>query len=370
MDSIFYSLRVIWACAKKDIRIALTERLFTIVSLFVPVTVLILMSLFAISGGKAPTAVVMLDQGPYAQAFYRSMDQAHSFMLTQTSTSEAARQISAGEIVAVVTIPADFDANLQKNQPVSVDVAINNLNTDFTNDIRRAIPLSITSFYASNFPNLVNITTHEIDAYPQDTDYIPYLAVSILVIALMIGGLLQSGPASAKEWESHTIKELLLSPADRWAITVGKMLGSILIGLGSALFALAILIFIVGIQPAHWIELIGYILLCLIIFNSLGVLFGTLIKQRMPVIALSMGTALPLFFISGAFGPISFQAAIIQWLAPLTPVYYLIVLCQHAFHNVYLNTLGIGLNTLILMTFALALVGLETLALNRSILPH
>jgi len=370
MDSFFYSLRVIWACAKKDVRTALTERLFTIVGLFVPVTVLILMSLFAISGGQAPTAVVMLDQGPYAQAFYQSMDHAHSFILKQTSAAEAARQLAAGEIVAVVTIPANFDASLQQNQPVSVDVAINNLNTDFTNDIRRAIPLSITSFYADDFPNLVNITTHEVDAYAQDTDYIPYLAVSILVIALMIGGLLQSGPASAKEWESHTIKELLLSPASRWAITTGKMLGSILVGLGSAVVVILVLIFIVGIKPAHWLELIGYILLCLIIFNSVGVLFGTLLKQRMPVIALSMGTALPLFFISGAFGPISFQTPIIQWLAPLSPAYYLIVLFQHSFHNFYLNTLSMGVNTLILVSFAVVMIGLESLALNRSILPH
>jgi hypothetical protein len=56
--------------------------------------------------------------------------------------------------VAVVTIPADFDTKVQQNQPVQIGVKINNLNTDFTNDIRRAIPLSITSFYAKAFPNL------------------------------------------------------------------------------------------------------------------------------------------------------------------------------------------------------------------------
>jgi hypothetical protein len=40
-----YTLRVIWACMKKDIKSALTERVFTIIGIFVPLNVLILLSL-------------------------------------------------------------------------------------------------------------------------------------------------------------------------------------------------------------------------------------------------------------------------------------------------------------------------------------
>jgi ABC-2 type transport system permease protein len=202
---IAYPLRVFWACARKDFQAALTDRLFTILGLFVPANVLILMSLFVLSGGKAPTAVVMQEGGPYAQAFYQAMSQAHSFRLQVSSAAEAERLMAAGQVVAVVTIPADFDAGIQEKLPVPVDVEINNLNTDFTNDIRRAIPLSITSFYAKAFPDLVSVTTRETDLYPQDTDYIPYLAVSILVIALMIGGMLQAGIASAKGFQSYDV---------------------------------------------------------------------------------------------------------------------------------------------------------------------
>src|SRR6266705_4011522 len=184
-----YTLRVILACMKKDIKSALTERVFTILSLFVPVKILSLLSLFVLSGGQAPTAVVMNDTGAYAQKFYDAMSHAHSFRLQVASASDAQNLITTGKIVAVVTIPADFDARIQQNKPVRVGVQINNLNTDFTNDIRRAIPLSITSFYAKAFPNLVTIGLREKDAYAQDTDYIPYLSVSILVVGIMLGGI-------------------------------------------------------------------------------------------------------------------------------------------------------------------------------------
>ena len=370
IQEIAYHLRVIWACARKDFRAALTDRLFTIMGLFVPVNVLILLSLFVLAGSNAPTAVVMQDNGPYAKAFYQAMSQAHSFRLQVTSAAEAERLISAGQVVAVVTVPPNFDTSLQHNQPVQVAVEINNLNTDFTNDIRRAIPLSITSFYAKAFPNLVSVTTKETDLYPHDTDYIPYLSVSILVIALMIGSLIQSGTASAKEWETSTIKELLLSPASRLAIMLGKMLGAFLVGLGSTMIVLLVLIFLLGVRPDHWLEVIGFTLLSLFIFSTLGTLLGNLIKQRQPVIALTMGTSLPLFFLSGAFGPISFSPPLLQWIARSFPVYYQIVVLQHAFHNFSLNTYGLLDNLLILCAFALGLLLLVTLILQRSTVSH
>lgn len=365
MERLTYNLRVIWACMKKDIKSALTDRVFTIVSVFLPVNYLILLSLFVISGGQAPTAVVMQDTGPYAQQFYTAMSHAHSFVLQKMSLDDATQSIRQGHIVAVVVIPADFDTRIKQKQPVQVGVTINNLNTDFTNDIRRAVPLSITTFYAQAFPHVVTITPQESDAYPHDTDYIPYLTVSILVIALIIGSLLQSGTAAAREWENATMKELLLSPASRWAIVFGKMLGATVMSLASVIVVLGVLIFVVGVRPVHWGEVIGYTLLTQIIFIALGTLLGTLIKQRQAFTSLAFGSTIPLFFLSGAFGPISFNTPIIQVFAQIFPVYYAIVLQQHAFHNFVLNTYGLN-NVFILCGYAVVLVLLAAIVLRRS----
>jgi ABC-type transport system involved in multi-copper enzyme maturation permease subunit len=365
-----YTPRVIWACALKDIRSTLTERTFTIISIFVPLNILILLSLFVLAGSQAPTAVVMDDTGPYAQQFYTAMSQAHSFRLRPASADEARRLIETGRIVAVVTIPADFDARVSENQPVQVDVRINNLNTDFTNDIRRAVPLSITTFYAKALPNLVVVTPREVDLQPRDTDYVPYLAVSILVVGLTLGGILQSGTAAAREYENMTIKELLLSPAPRWAIAMGKMLGAFVVSLGSVIVVLLALILVIGVWPAHWGEVIGYSLLTLLLFVAFGTFLGTMLKQRQPVIALAFGTAIPLFFLSGAFGPISFSTPAIQVIAQIFPLYYAIVLMQHAFHDFVLNTYGIAANALILGAYAVVVILLTALALHRGSLAH
>ena len=85
MHTLSSSLRVIWACLKKDLKSARSEPLFTLVSIILPLNVLVLMSLLVISGGLAPTAVVMQDTGPLAQQFYTAMCQAHSFVLQQAT---------------------------------------------------------------------------------------------------------------------------------------------------------------------------------------------------------------------------------------------------------------------------------------------
>ncbi|HEV2579250.1 MAG TPA: ABC transporter permease [Ktedonobacteraceae bacterium] len=370
MRTLDSSLRVIWACLKKDLKSARAEPLYTLVSIILPLNVLLLMSLLVISGGLAPTAVVMQDTGPLAQQFYTAMSQAHSFVLQQSTAQQANALIEQGKIVAIVTVPADFDARIRQRQSVTVGVQINNLNTDFTNDIRRALPLSITSFYGRAEPSVVTITPQERDTYPQDLGYVPFLAVPILVIGLMVGGMVQAGTAAAVEWEKETMKELLLSPASRLAILLGKMLAAFLTGLTGAAIVLAVLIAVMGIWPVHWGELIGFTLLILTLFTAWGTLLGTWLKRRTPLATLAIGLSVPMFFLSGPFGPISFFAPIEQLVARVFPVYYAIVVLQHAVHDFTLNTSGIGINALILVAYALGGLVLATIVVRRSTLAH
>ena len=99
-------LRVIWACLKKDLKSTISEPLFTLVSIILPLNVLLLMSLLVISGGLAPTAVVMQDSGPLAQQFYAAMSQAHSFVVQQANAEQANALIEQGRICLLYTSDA------------------------------------------------------------------------------------------------------------------------------------------------------------------------------------------------------------------------------------------------------------------------
>jgi ABC-type multidrug transport system permease subunit len=145
------------------------------------------------------------------------------------------------------------------------------------------------------------------------------------------------------------------------------MLAALVVGLLSVVIVLAVLILAVGVWPVHWGEVVGFTLLTMIIFIAWGTLLGTLLRQRQAFVALAFGTSIPLFFLSGAFGPISFfgDVPIVPVIAQIFPVYYAIVLQQHAFHGFDLNTYGVGLNVLILCAYALGLIVLTSLVLRR-----
>ena len=360
------NIRVIYAMALKDIKSSLTERAFMLTSIIIPINFLLLFLLFALTGGQAPTAVVLKDNGPYAQQLLSAMEHSHSFIIQQTTASNAQKLMQLGRIVAIVTIPANFDSALKNGDKVELPVVINNLNVDFTNDIRRAVPLAITSFYANAFPTQVLVKAHEIDTYSQDTDYVQYLVVSLLVVSVMLGGLLQAGSNAAREYEKGTIKELMLSPANSWAILTGKVLGAFVLNSLPVAVAMIVIVFLIGVWPMHWDELFGYVLLLMLTFVAAGTLIGTLIRRRQAVIPLSIGLSIPIFFISGAFGPAIWGDPITAMTAQLQPVYYGIAVFQYAFHNFTTTSTGPSVDGIILIGFAIAMVAGSAIALRSS----
>ncbi|MGI9149006.1 MAG: ABC transporter permease [Chloroflexota bacterium] len=365
MQTLAYDLRVIRALAAKDIRSALTERLFTAISVILPLNFLLLFLLFVLTGGQAPTAVVMADRGQHAQEFLAAMQAARSFVIQDTTAEDAQRLLSQGRIVAIVTVPTNFDAALDAGQSVTLPVVVNNLNVDYTNDIRRAVPLAITSFYAQAFPGQVVVRADEVDVHPQDTDYIQYLSVSIFVVSLLVGGLLQAGTGAAREYEAGTIKEVLLAPASRWAIEVGKLLGALVLNALSAGLVLAVVVLVLRVWPIHWGEVLAYMFLVMLTFVSLGLLIGTLVRKRTAVVPLSIGLGLPVFFISGAFGPVQWSSGAVATVSRLQPVYYAIAVFQHAFHDFDTTPTSMPVNTLLLVASTVVVVVVSAGVLRR-----
>jgi len=349
--------------AIKDIRSSLTERAFMITSIIIPINFLLLFLLFALTGGQAPTAIVLEDKGPYAQQFLSAMEHSHSFIIQQTTNADAQNLMKKGQIVAIVTVPGSFDSLLRQGKQTQLQVVLNNLQVDFTNDIRRAVPLAITSFYASAFPNQVVIRAHEVDTYFHDTGYVQYLVVSLMVVSVMLGGLLQAGSNAAREYEKGTIKELMLAPASLWAIQIGKILGALLLNSLSVVVMIIVIVFLIGVWPEHWDELFAFVLLLMITFVALGSLIGTLVRRRQAVIPLSIGLSIPVFFISGAFGPAIWGDQVTATITQLQPVYYGIAILQHAFHNFTTTSTSPAINGFILAGFAAVIVAISALTL-------
>jgi ABC-type multidrug transport system permease subunit len=363
--SLRHSLRVVRSVAAADIRLTLREPLFAIIGVFIPINFLLLFLLFALNGGQAPIAVVMNDRGPLAEHFVQAMANSSSFVIHTASPADAEREIRTGSIVAVITVPQDFDAALAAKRRIDVPVEVNNLNVDFTNDIRRAVPLSITSFYAEAFPEQLVVTARESDLQAKDTGYVPYLAVSIVVAGLMLASVLQGSVNTARDYELGTIKELALAPVSRFAVGLGKVLGAAALVAASALLLLGVVVLLIGVHPLHPLEVLGFGLLIIAAFLSLGVLVGTLVRRRQQAIPLSIAAVLPLFFLSGPFGPANWLGTIPGAIAAASPLTYAIAAFQHAFHGYQTAPQDLAVDIIVLVAFTLGIVALTAFVLGR-----
>jgi ABC-2 type transport system permease protein len=183
-------------------------------------------------------------------------------------------------------------------------------------------------------------------------------------VKVMLGGLLQAGSNAAREYEKGTIKELLLAPVSTWAIQLGKILGAFILSSFPVAVMIIVIVFLIAVWPVHWYELFVFVLLLMITFVAAGALIGTLIRRRQPVTVLSISLSIPVFFISGAFGPAIWGDPITAAITQFQPVYYGIAVFQHAFHHFTTTSTGPGVDGFILLEFAAAMVGISAIALS------
>ncbi len=140
----------------------------------------------------------------------------------------------------------------------------------------------------------------------------------------MMGALLQSGTLSAKEWETETVRELLVSPAPGTAVIAGKVLAGLVGSFALGTFVLLLTTLLGWRQPEgiYWLTSLGMITLISLFGPGLGAVLGALLKQSSPTIAISINLAIYLFFLSGGIGVLAFEPVWLQDIAAIVALTY------------------------------------------------
>jgi ABC-2 type transport system permease protein len=140
-------VRAVWTIFKKDIRVWLRQPANVAITVLPALALLFVDALSAGAVGRSPVALVTLDQGARGQQMAQVIRQADLFRVSDATPAQAQALFKNLDVVAILTIPANFTQAVDAQAPAHIEVQINNLNTDFTNDIRRAVPDAVTQFY-------------------------------------------------------------------------------------------------------------------------------------------------------------------------------------------------------------------------------
>jgi ABC-type multidrug transport system permease subunit len=342
--------------------------LLVILAVIQAITFLLLVSLFGLTGSMAPTALINNDNGVYSKILIKNLEGAHhSFRLEPMSSPQAQKLLNQGRLVAIITIPQGFSQSISYGQTIPITVAVDNIDADMTDDIQRALPSAIVSFGDHmNFPG-IRVHVDEEDILRTDTNFIPYLIVSALVLdAFVVAGIL-SAIAVAREFESGTFKQLSLTPIHPLIPFIGRVLATDTIAFLGMIISAGIVIFGYKVVPLHPLEMFGALVICVIIFGCVGALVGVVLKKTLPVASLIFGLALPLYIDSGSLEPERFDGNIIWGFAHLSPIYYAVGVLENAFHGFHVTPESITADFLLLMVWAIVMIFITGILIRRQI---
>jgi ABC-type multidrug transport system permease subunit len=366
MFSTFF--RTTLAIFKKDLGIWLRQPANIAATIVPPLAFLLVQALGSAAVGRSPVALVVQDSGPKAVQMASIIHRADVFRITDANQQQAQVLLKNLNVVAIITIPQGFTQRVEAHENAPIDVTVNNLNLDFTNDIRRSVPDAITQYYsAQGSASPIKVTMNEQNVRARDVELFQYSVLPTVILLLMIGGLVTGGLSTAREWETRTVKELLLSPATGSAIITGKVLAGFIttVTLGVLVLCLGYVLGWTQPQGGYWLSALLVIGLVALLSAGLGVAIGALTQRVQAVIAISINVALYLFFLAGGTGVLAFEPGWLQNIAAFVPLTY----GDHALQMAvfYSSADQLGRDVAILGFSALAAVILGILAMRRGI---
>jgi ABC-2 type transport system permease protein len=332
-----------------------------------PLIFILVLLVSAASVGRNPVALVVLDDGPAAQQLTRTLETSEAFKVVRAQPQPADRMLQNLEVSAVITIPAGFSDRFASGQPDPVSIRINNLNLDFTNDLRRSLPAAVTRFYKEQAQSPILVGVSETDLRAQDVGLVQFELIPALVLLLTVAGVVNCGLATAREFEDRTIKELMLAPVGPAGLIAGKLLAGWVttVFVASVVLILGALTGLLRPSGWYWLETIGLVMLIALMTAGLGAALGARVRAFAPVTGLGINASIWLFFLSGGIAVPAFLPGWVQALAAFTPTFYGVHALEMAIF--YASTDLLGRDLLVLAATATAALFLGALSLRRSV---
>lgn len=165
--------------------------------------------------------------------------------------------------------------------------------------------------------------------------YLEFLAPGIVIMSVFMAGF-GSGLGVIWDREFGYLKEVLVSPAPRQALILGRLVGDSVVALVQGLL-MAVLVSLVAGWPgtARFLAALAAAYIAALASSSIGTFIA--LSMRSPegfhvVINIIM---MPMLFISGAFYPIDPLPGLLKALAYINPLYYAVDLSRGLMYGVH-----------------------------------
>ena len=400
-------MRAMWGMARNDLAVWLRSPAAIAAALLPALGMGVLVAVLTVSVGQQPVALVVQGEGRFAKRMGRLIAaDTEAYLLTTMTAAEAEQALGDQRVAAIIVVPWNFDDKLAKAD-ATVDLYLNNVNIDISDDIRRSVTRSVAEFDAPQLsrlgelhgpsegallPNPYRVAVAEHDLRETDVSFLQYQVIPIVVLIIISIGLLGTALLTARDFERGTAKLLVLSPVGHLPLIVGRLLGGTLItaALVTPLVALGFLtqyipycseesgaplwVTMLFSGPCGWnlpvppwshgLALVALFVAVTLTTVGLGTLLGVALRDARLVTMTGLNAAAYLFFLGGGFTTVAFLPSWIQVASRLVPTRYAIDGLRQALF--YPDLVGFGRDLAVLSACAVASVVLASMMLSRA----
>jgi ABC-2 type transport system permease protein len=320
---------------------------------------------------NVPYAVVNCDGGPASRELLARLDGSGIFHRVREldNASQIADCVNHREALVVVQIGADFQRRLELGIPANLQVIADGRNSNTAGTATGYINAIVARFNADwrsekgLDPSPVRIESR--------TWFNPNLETRWNMVPALIGTLtmlqtlLLTSLSVARERESGTFDQLLVTPMLPIELMAGKAIPSLIIGTVQATTILLV--------AQLWFEipfagsfLTLYVGISFFLFAAVGIglLISSVVSTMQQALLFTFVLVLPFTLLSGLTTPVSSMPRFLQGLTLINPLRYAISLT----HRTYLE--GTGLTYLFADLWPLALIALVTLSASTWMFRH
>ncbi|MCL5046654.1 MAG: ABC transporter permease, partial [Actinobacteria bacterium] len=244
------------------------------------------------------------------------------FRVVPVGPEERERLYAEGRVLAWLAIPKGFGENLQERRESTLTLGIDNYNSDFAKNIRLYLNEAFVDLYGETYPE-VRFAIEQRREAGAKVGWIDSIGMGLTGLAIVLAGMFNGFNGLLSEYQTQTIKSLLLSPRSLTFIFGAKAVYAAFGAVLSGSLMLVVLRLITGLPLAH--GLAGFLLLAALtglIYVGLGMIIGLFIRRYMPAAAVSMVFGVTSWFMSGSLGELRLYNHVIQVIAAFLPITY------------------------------------------------
>ncbi|MGI0100467.1 MAG: ABC transporter permease [Candidatus Micrarchaeaceae archaeon] len=331
-----------------------------------PVILLLIFGSINSAPKNVPIEVVNYANNPQSVQFMNNLQSQNYVALKGVTTEyQALKDLDSGRIDVVVIILPGFPASSATTTSAgpSVYVYYANNYASLGNSLQQisatAAQFGATTnaalqqgFVLGSTPPESTITLNP--TYGTQGNYKTFVAGGLFGMVIVFGSMFGGGMSIIQDRDFGNLKAFLITPVERTALVLSKMLAGTTTGVINAIVMFA-LIFVFGINIAMGALGIVWILILSVIaaFGFSGMTSALASRvNKVEVYAIAAQTiTLPLWFVSGAFSPVSTLPGWLQPLSVIDPLTYVTIGIRDVMMNGYYPLATIELDMAVLAAF-------------------